>query len=131
MTKGGGAIIDPDQSANLRDRLLADIGNIPSAELAASWARQALPAKNKLAVVDAKRVEDAFEQRLSELAPAGISLSQNDAPAVGESDAQEASRTATTGADQPAGIDKSVVTVATPRRYRNREHLRFVAKQPA
>src|SRR5262249_40411965 len=26
-------------------------------------------------------------------------------------------------------IDKSVLTVATPRRYRNREHLRYVAQQ--
>jgi hypothetical protein len=28
------------------------------------------------------------------------------------------------------GIDKSVLAVAAPRRYRNREHLRAVAKQP-
>ena len=32
-------------------------------------------------------------------------------------------------ADQ-VGIDKSVLTVAAPRRYRNREHLRYVAQQP-
>ena len=30
---------------------------------------------------------------------------------------------------QSKGIDKSVLTVATPRRYRNREHLRYVAQQ--
>ena len=29
-----------------------------------------------------------------------------------------------------AGIDKSVLTVAAPRRYRNRDHLRFVMQQP-
>ena len=28
------------------------------------------------------------------------------------------------------GIDKSVLTLSTPRRYRNKEHLRFVARQP-
>ena len=32
-------------------------------------------------------------------------------------------------ADQ-VGIDKSVLTVAAPRRYRNRDHLRFVMQQP-
>src|SRR5262249_10353706 len=32
--------------------------------------------------------------------------------------------------DDPRGIDKSVLAVAAPRRYRNREHLRFVARQP-
>jgi hypothetical protein len=29
----------------------------------------------------------------------------------------------------PKGIDKSILTVAAPRRYRNREHLRYVAQQ--
>ena len=32
--------------------------------------------------------------------------------------------------DSPPGIDKSVLAVAAPRRYRDREHLRRVAKQP-
>jgi hypothetical protein len=31
--------------------------------------------------------------------------------------------------DQAKGIDKSVLVIATPRRYRNREHLRYVAQQ--
>ena len=31
--------------------------------------------------------------------------------------------------DQADGIDKSVLVIATPRRYRNREHLRYVAQQ--
>jgi hypothetical protein len=31
--------------------------------------------------------------------------------------------------DHAEGIDKSVLVIATPRRYRNREHLRYVARQ--
>jgi hypothetical protein len=31
--------------------------------------------------------------------------------------------------DLPDGIDKSVLVIATPRRYRNRGHLRYVAQQ--
>ena len=31
--------------------------------------------------------------------------------------------------DQAEGIDKSMLVIATPRRYRNREHLRYVAQQ--
>src|SRR2546428_528859 len=54
------AIMDSEQSVTLRDRLLAEIGNIASAELAAGWARQALAAKNKLSASDAKLVEDSF-----------------------------------------------------------------------
>src|SRR5215475_9582625 len=74
IAKGGPVvIIDAEQSATIRDRLLAEIGNIASAELAASWAGGALAAKNQLAAVDAKRVEADFEQRLSELAATGAS----------------------------------------------------------
>jgi hypothetical protein len=131
MTKGKPpAIIDGEQSAALRDRLLAEIGNIGSAELAANWAREALAAKNKLTAPDAKLIEDGFEQRLSELDSAGTDLSNDDAPAIADADFQETARAASTDPDQSDGIDKSVLAVAAPRRYRNWEHLRSVAKQP-
>jgi ERF superfamily len=61
--------LDPAQSAALREKLLAELGTITSADLAATWAQEALPAKNSLTATDAKLVEDAFEHRLSELAP--------------------------------------------------------------
>jgi ERF superfamily len=131
MTKGEAAtIIDGEQSAALRDRLLAEIGNIGSAELAASWAREALAAKNKLTEPDAKLIEDGFEQRLSELASAGTNPSNDDTPAIADAKPQETSKTASTDPHRADGIDKSVLAVAAPRRYRNREHLRSVAKQP-
>ena len=131
MTTGKtSAIIDPEQSAALRDRLLAEIGSIASVELAASWAREALAAKNKLAAADAKLVEDTFEQRLSELASAETNPSNGDAPAIVHAELQETSTTASPALGRSGGIDKSVLSVAAPRRYRNREHLRSVAKQP-
>jgi hypothetical protein len=123
------AIIGGEQSAALRDKLLAEIGNIASDELAASWAREALVTKNKLAAPDAKLVEDTFEQRLAELASAGTSPSNDDGPAIADANPQ-ATSTTSTDMVQSVGIDKSVLAVAAPRRYRNREHLRSVAKQP-
>jgi hypothetical protein len=64
VTKGEpSAILDGEQSATLRDSLLAEVGEITSVERASSWAGQALAAKNKLVVSDAKPVEDAFEQK--------------------------------------------------------------------
>jgi len=114
------AIIDGEQSSALRDRLLAEIGEIASAERAASWAQEALAAKNKLKASDAKVVEETFEQKLLALTSAETSPSKNYVPAIAGA-AQETSIT---------GIDKSVLAVAAPRRYRNREHLRSVAKQP-
>src|SRR5712692_6186428 len=41
----------------------------------------------------------------------------------------QVSPTAGSGNDQADGIDKSVLAIAEPRRYRNRAHLRFVAQQ--
>ena len=65
----GFAILGPAQSAALRDQLLAEIATMTSADRVANWARAALPAKNTLTASDAKLVEDAFEQLLSQLPP--------------------------------------------------------------
>jgi hypothetical protein len=127
----GSAILDPEQSAAVREKLLIEVRNIPSADLAADWAREALATKNSLTGIDAKLVEDAFEQRFSEL-----QLSKSTVPSTDDSSGIEAARLQKTAAVDDAdlvqakGIDKSVLAVAAPRRYRNREHLRSVAKQP-
>src|SRR5262245_56047222 len=42
------ASLDSKQSATLCDRLLAEVGSLTSADVAANWARDALPAKNRL-----------------------------------------------------------------------------------
>ena len=43
--------------------------------------------------------------------------------------AQVSATTKSTDPRQAKGIDKSILTVAAPRRYRNWEHLRYVAQQ--
>ena len=50
-------ILDPAQSAELRDKLLIGVENIASVDLAAAWAGEALVAKNSLSASDAKLVE--------------------------------------------------------------------------
>jgi hypothetical protein len=57
------AALEPEQSAALREKLLSELGTITSADLAATWAQEALPVKNSLTATDAKLVEDAFEHR--------------------------------------------------------------------
>jgi hypothetical protein len=121
--------LNPEQSAALREKLVTELGNITSADLAAAWAGKALTAKNSLTATDAKLVEDAFERKLSELPS-----SETDVPSDDDSSVIPAVLTETVSAkaaapDQAKGIDKSVLTVAAPRRYRNREHLRYVAQQ--
>jgi len=119
----------PDQSAALREKLLTELGNVASADLAAAWAREALTAKNSLTATDAKLVEDAFERRLSEL-PSTDAPPSNDDPSLPQIEGpQVIATTESTDPGQAKGIDKTILTVAAPRRYRNREHLRYVAQQ--
>jgi hypothetical protein len=124
--------LDLEPSAALREKLLTAVGNITSADSAAIWAQEALTAKNRLAASDAKLVEDAFEHRLLELTPSETVEAAEDAAPRTHLDLDGAHETRAKGngePNQPNGIDKSLLLVATPRRYRNREHLRYVANQ--
>jgi hypothetical protein len=121
---------DPEQSAMLREKLLTELTNITSADLAAAWARGALPAKNSLTATDAKLLEDTFERRLSELPSSEAAAPSHDQSS--ESQIEGPRVIAVPENTDPArakGIDKSILAVAAPRRYRNREHLRYVAQQ--
>src|SRR5262249_24498490 len=103
-----------------------------SSDLAAIWAQEALPAKNSLAAADAKLVEDAFERRLSELAPSQSPEAADNAAPTTHVDLVGAHATPAKGngdLDQPDSINKSALVLATPRRYRNPEHLLYVAQQ--
>jgi len=127
------AALEPEQSAALREKLLSELGAITSADLAAIWAQEALTAKNSLTATDAKLVEDAFEHRLSELAPAATAEAADDAAPATDVDLVGAHATLTKGSgevDQPDGIDKRALVTSTPRRYRNREHLRRPTSVP-
>jgi hypothetical protein len=122
--------LDLEQSATLREKLLTEVGSITSSDLAAAWARGALSAKNSLTATDARLVEDAFERRLSDLTSSDPAASSDDLSSVPQiAGPQETVTTEGTDAGQAKGIDKSILTVAAPRRYRNREHLRYVAQQ--
>jgi hypothetical protein len=89
---------------------------------------------------DAKLVEDAFESRLSEFAAPerAAPASEQSFPVVDTPGAQRvvpddgtALSTAKHGEGNSATpVDKSALTVAAPRRYRNREHLRSIVKMP-
>jgi len=119
-----------EESAALR--LLSEIAGLASQDSAATWAGDALPAKNTLTAGDAKLVDDAFEQKLSDLsALPGETVEPQIIKALAASvkDAQDIN-TGKANQLQPKGIDKSVLAVSAPRRYRNKEHLRYVTLQP-
>jgi hypothetical protein len=128
------ALLDPDKSAELREKLLTEIAYIAAAEQAATWARDAIASKNKLLENDAHLVEAAFEGRMAELQPAEkVTDPDNDSSSTSSVDeAKETGGPESAGAspDEVRGINKSVLSIATPRRYRNRQHLRYVMRQP-
>jgi ERF superfamily len=136
--RGGAKTASPtvlltDESAALRDGLLSEISGLVSQDSAATWAGEAILAKNRLTAADAKLVEDAFEWKLSQLSALPGETVE---PPITE--ALPASVEGSQGIDkgnaanqlQPKGIDKSVLAVSAPRRYRNKEHLRYVTLQP-
>jgi hypothetical protein len=120
--------LNSEQSAALREKLLTEVGSITSADLAAAWAREVLPAKNSLTATDAKLVQDAFERKLLELPSSETDVPSDDNSSVIPAVLTETISAKAAGPDQGKGIDKSVLAVAAPRRYRNREHLRYVAQ---
>ena len=135
-------VLPIEQSAALRDRLVKEIAGLELQDSAAAWAREALPLKNTLTAADAQWVETGFALKLSAFPasdgpePSDQALLQTTAAAdtatAADVDptAEPLGSTGSTDKHARARIDKSVLTLSTPRRYRNKEHLRFVAQQP-
>ena len=124
------------ESAARRAALVLEIENLASPESGATWAQAALSIKNRLTDADATLVEKAFAAKISALtrdaeAPAATvdpALSPADAPVSGGS--QGAASIDQVDDDRGRSrIDKSVLKISEPRRYRNKAHLRFVAQQ--
>jgi len=124
-------ILGAEASAQLRDRLLAELNELGSADDAAIWAHRRLRAKNGLTAADAQRVEEAFQAILATLAsPPAADLVP---PTPAQSEQPVPPRVAApVEPDRPSRsgvIDKSVLALPEPRRVRDRDHVKFVAKQ--
>jgi len=115
---------------------LNEITTLRSHGSATIWAGEALPLKNQLNEGDASLVGQAFEKKIfavvtpetaavisdgsSDSVTGSSNLAFQEAAPAGNAAAQHQHRT----------IDKRVLTVSAPRRYRNKAHLRFVTQQP-
>jgi hypothetical protein len=123
-------VLAPDQSAALRDRMLGEVASVQSGDAASNWARGVLTAKNSLTAIDANLVEDAFEKRFPQLSSRSAieePLASNISGTQTAAALQTVPQVDIAEGDQPRGIDKSMLAIAEPRRYRNRAHLRLVA----
>ena len=123
-------LLSSDQSAALCKRLLTQIAELTSQDATTAWAREALAAKNTLQTADAKLVEEAFETKLSELSTTRANQQQAAGSSPGPVPGSENLASSNAAHPAPSGIDKSTLALSEPRRYRNKEHLRFVTQQP-
>jgi len=119
-------ILGAEASAELRDRLLSEVGDLASGDDAALWAHRSLAEKNKLTTADAQHVEEAFQARMTVLAAVETPVS---APIPMKKVGGEESKAQKNRARSKA-IDKSILALPEPRRLRDRDHVKFVASRP-
>jgi ERF superfamily protein len=147
-------ILDSEASAAMRAKLAAEIAGLGSVDDAVEWARGSIVAKNTLTAEDASAVEAAFRDRMLALEsrPEAAAEDQSGSPPTAESPLGSAVGRDSSFEETPESgmghhkrgkqrrprafdetktehIDKSALTIAEPRRYRNKEHLRLVAQQ--
>jgi hypothetical protein len=121
-TKAGStssAMLEPAASVALRDRLITELSAIGSSEEAADWAHRVICLKNTLSAADSGHVEQAFQSKLATFGTTRVSA----AAAETRADRRKKRR-------KDSAIDKGVLALPTPRRIRDREHVKSVAKQP-
>ena len=147
-------MLNAEASAAMRDRLAAEIAALGSIGVAAEWARVSIAAKNTLTAEDAGAVEAAFRDRMHVLeprpeasgqdqvvgppriaSPLGLAVAQDPSleetrcTSVGPHKAGRQRRSRASAELKAEHVDKSALKIAEPRRYRDKEHLRFVAQQ--
>jgi ERF superfamily len=133
-------VLAVDQSEALRDRLVAELSDLQSADEAADWVHKNLPAKNTLAHADAETLEASFRERLvtieggrasatrtspSTIGPNAIAV-PDDEPNLAKGQAFDALEAA---APQTTIVEPRRVTAKTIR-LRDKEHCKFVATHP-
>jgi hypothetical protein len=116
-------------SAVLRDQLIDQLKDIDSSESAAIWARRILPAKDSLASADAQQLEDAFTAKIAAFDDGASrkTILRVD-PKSGAHSSEQTPRLRKNSVRET--IDKSELAHPEQRRIRDREHVRFVIKQP-
>jgi len=119
-----------DQSAALRDRMVAELERFQSADEAADWVHENLPAKNTLTFADAELVETAFRKRLAEIERGKTEYAPSEA---GDVPGDEPPRLQSQIFDAPAAeapVVRRRRVAGKTIRLRDKEHCKFVATQP-
>jgi hypothetical protein len=134
------AVLSAEDSATLRDQLIADLNRLQSSEDAADWVHENLAVKNTLTVADADSVEAGFRERVLTLeagnavAEGQIDPAKDDGvvPPGGQAfvETMDASAAAQIILPQePAGRRRRRIAAKTIR-LRDRDHCKYVTTQP-
>jgi hypothetical protein len=133
-------VLAADQLEALRDRLVAGLSDLKSADEAADWVHKNLPAKNTLAAADAEIVEASFRERLGTLEVGHVSATAANASAAAANASAipsdepnpvqgQAFNVYEGAAAQPTIVRRCRATAKTIR-LRDKEHCKFVATHP-
>ena len=125
--------LPPDQSATLRECLVAQLADINSADEAAAWAHRNFPAKNTLTAGDAQIVEERFQVRLSTIGDHQVASGQSNAGpdrsviSAGQPSASAGLKTSTM--PRKRSHSGAVGALGKTVRLREKEHRKFVSRQ--
>jgi hypothetical protein len=133
-------VLAAGQSEALRDRLVAGLSDLKSADEAADWVHKNLPTKNTLAAADAEIVEASFRERLATLEGGHVSATAANASAAAANPSAipsdepnpvqgQAFDVYEGAAPQPTIVRRCRATAKTIR-LRDKEHCKFVATHP-
>ena len=97
-------VLAAEQSAALRDRMVAELERFQSADEAAGWVHKNLPAKNTLTFADADLVEAKFRERLAVIDGGELDAEASEAPAS-PGDGRSAGQSQVFDAPEAAGLE--------------------------
>jgi hypothetical protein len=125
-------VLATGHSEALRDRLVAELSDVKSADEPADWVHKNLLAKNTLTSADAETVEASFRERLVTIegGQSAIASEQNDPGVEPLRETTQAIDSAGTPAPETKVVGRRRIAEKTIR-FRDKEHCRFVATQPA
>jgi hypothetical protein len=144
------SVLGEQLSASLRESLIQQMAAINSQDEATAWAHRNIAAKNTLTAADAKIVEERFQARLFEISDGRAGGRACDGPdpaetpdplapgealhAVAGQGVISAGKPDARGNQKAAGVGRSrsspIVALGKTVRLRNKDHRKFVLRQP-
>jgi hypothetical protein len=139
-------VLDAEASRTIREKLSKEAAALDGVDTAIEWAGRSLEAKNHLTSEDAAAVEAAFRERMQVLQPDIYSVTSTGPAAARPPAGSENPTGDIAGPTQPSSVPDggappnkaAALRIRTeaagpspkPRRSRDRDHLRFISRQP-